>query len=240
VIHDLGTFPYPFADNEFEEIICRHVIEHVPDVLGFVNELHHITKPGGKLKIVTPHYSNPDWATDPTHRNNFNSYSFTCFIPSRTPFPFYTTAELKPLATHVSLANLWRALGLELMDNLDQRWPSMRFTRKYWEFYLSTIFRAKALHFEFEVVKSRVSTESGSGPKNLRRSTSLDEALGLKFQLSYSEPPSFSETLVASEPNIRTITFKLNAVKKGIVFAALTLLAYTLRFGGILEPPRSK
>ena len=43
VIHDLGTFPYPFADNEFEEIICRHVIEHVPDVLGFVNELHRIT-----------------------------------------------------------------------------------------------------------------------------------------------------------------------------------------------------
>ena len=77
VIHDLGTFPYPFADDEFEEIICRHVIEHVPDVLGFVNELHRITKPGGVLKIVTPHYSNPDWATDPTHRNHFNSYSFT-------------------------------------------------------------------------------------------------------------------------------------------------------------------
>ncbi len=47
VIHDLGVFPYPFADNEFEEIICRHVIEHVPDVLGFVNELHRITKSGG-------------------------------------------------------------------------------------------------------------------------------------------------------------------------------------------------
>ena len=55
VIHDLGDFPYPFADDEFEEIICRHVIEHVPDVLRFVNELHRITKPGGKIKIVTPH-----------------------------------------------------------------------------------------------------------------------------------------------------------------------------------------
>jgi SAM-dependent methyltransferase len=154
VIHDLGIFPYPFADDEFEEIICRHVIEHVPDVLGFVNELHRITKPGGKLKIVTPHYSNPDWATDPTHRNHFNSYSLNCFVPSRTPFPFYTTSELKPLKTHVSLANLWRALGLEFMVNLDQRWPSLRFTRKFWEFYLSTLLRGKELTFEFEVIKT--------------------------------------------------------------------------------------
>ena len=106
VIHDLGVFPYPFANDEFDEIVCRHVIEHVPDVLGFVTELHRITKPGGRLKIVTPHYSNPDWATDPTHRNHFNNYSFTCFVPTRTPFPFYTTAELKPVTTHVSLANL--------------------------------------------------------------------------------------------------------------------------------------
>src|SRR4030095_15154613 len=153
VIHDLGVFPYPFNNDEFEEVLCRHVIEHVPDVLAFVNELHRITRPGGRLKIVTPHYSNPDWATDPTHRNHFNSYSLNCFVPSRTPFPFYTDAELKPISTYVSLANLWRALGLEFLVNLDQRWPSFRFTRKFWEFYLSNFLRGKELSFEFEVVK---------------------------------------------------------------------------------------
>jgi len=154
VLHDLGNFPYPFSDNEFETIVCRHVIEHVPDVIGFINELHRITKPGGRLKLLTPHYSNPDWATDPTHRNHFNSYSFTCFIPAETPFPFYTNAELRPVSVHVSLANLWRALGIEFLVNLDQRSPSLRFTRKFWEFYLSNIMRGKELSFEFEVVKS--------------------------------------------------------------------------------------
>ena len=152
VIHDLGNFPYPFESDQFDEIICRHVIEHVPDVLGFVNELHRITKPGGRLKIVTPHYSNPDWATDPTHRNHFNSYSFTCFMPS-SPFPFYTQAELRPVRTHVSLANLWRAIGLEALVNLDQRSPSLRFIRKFWEFYLSSVVRGKELSFELEVIK---------------------------------------------------------------------------------------
>jgi hypothetical protein len=37
--------------------------------------------------------------------------------------------------------------------NLDERWPALRFTRKFWEFYLSTILRGKELWFELEVVK---------------------------------------------------------------------------------------
>jgi SAM-dependent methyltransferase len=161
VIHDLGVVPYPFADNEFDEIISRHVIEHVPDVMAFVTELHRITKPGGHIRIVTPHYSNPDWPTDPTHRNHFNSYSFTCFMPARTPFPFYTDVVLRPLHTHVSLANLWRVLGLQFLVNLDQRWPALRFTRKFWEFYLSSICRGKELQYEFEVIKDY---QSNAGP----------------------------------------------------------------------------
>jgi predicted SAM-dependent methyltransferase len=28
VIHDLDDLPYPFADNSFDEVIGRHVIEH--------------------------------------------------------------------------------------------------------------------------------------------------------------------------------------------------------------------
>lgn len=153
IIHDLGVVPYPFSDNEFDEIVCRHVIEHVPDVMALVTELHRIAKPRGRICILTPHYTNPDWATDPTHRNHFNSYSFNCFVPARTPFPFYTVVELRPIRTYVSLANLWRLLGIEFLTNLDQHWPQLRFLRKFWEFYLSSIMRGKELQFEFEVVK---------------------------------------------------------------------------------------
>src|SRR5258705_10150659 len=120
VIHDLGSIPYPFPDDEFDDIICRHVAEHVPDVMAFVAELHRITRPGGRILIVTPHYSNPDWATDPTHRNHFNSYSFNCFVEDRQLFPFYTDVKLKPIRTYVSLANDWREIGLELLVILDQ------------------------------------------------------------------------------------------------------------------------
>ncbi len=153
VIHDLGKVPYPFEDNEFELVVSRHAIEHVPDVMAFIEELYRITKHGGKINLVTPHYTNPDWATDPTHRNHFNSYSFNSFMPERQVFDFYTDVKLKPLKTYVSLANLWRALGIEFFVNLDQKTPKFRFLRKFWEHYLSFIFRGKELHFEFEVVK---------------------------------------------------------------------------------------
>ena len=158
MIHDLGVLPYPFENDEFDEVVCRHVAEHVPDVMAFVTELFRITRPGGRIKITTPHYSNPDWPTDPTHRNHFNSYSFNCFVEERQVFEFYTEVRLRPVQTYVSLANLWRAFGLELIVNLDQRWPGLRFTRKFWEFYLSYIFRGKELQFEFEVVKDSSNT----------------------------------------------------------------------------------
>lgn len=153
VIHDLGDVPYPFADNEFDLVVSSHSIEHIPDVMAFVEELYRITKNGGRIKIVTPHYTNPDWATDPTHRNHFNSYSFNSFMPERQVFDFYTDVKLKTVRTYVSLANLWRVLGIEFFVNLDQKSPKFRFTRKFWEHYLSFIFRGKELHFEFEVIK---------------------------------------------------------------------------------------
>jgi len=127
VIHNLGDVPYPFTDNEFDEIVCRHVIEHVPDVMAFVTELYRITKPRGSITIITPHYTNPDWPSDPTHRNHFNSYSFRCFVKSHEslgsasdaqplmrpgPFQFYTDVNLRPIRVYVSTASLWRVLGI--------------------------------------------------------------------------------------------------------------------------------
>jgi SAM-dependent methyltransferase len=153
VIHDLGELPYPFEDSEFDEIVSNHVVEHVPDVIAFISELHRITKPGGKIRLLTPHYTNPDWANDPTHRNHINSYTFNTFLPGRQVFDFYTDVQLKPVSCYVSLLGLWKAIGLEFLVNLDQSNYKLRFLRKFWEQYLSYIFRGKEIQFEFEVIK---------------------------------------------------------------------------------------
>jgi len=81
--------------------------------------------------------------------NDSDAHSFM----RQGPFQFYSEVNLQSLRVYVSMANLWCALGIEWLINLDQRWPSLRFTRKFWEFYLSTLFRGKKLSFELEVIK---------------------------------------------------------------------------------------
>ena len=159
VIHDLGEFPYPFPDNHFDEVVGIHVVEHVPDPLRFMEELWRITKPGGLIRLATPHYTNPTWASDLTHRNHLNSYSFECFDHNRQLFDFYTSARLLPVHARVTLANIWRYLGIQMLVNLDNGRPSLRFFRRIWEYYFSSIMRGKDLYFEFEVVKAPFSPE---------------------------------------------------------------------------------
>ena len=159
VIHDLGELPYPFPDNEFDLVVSNHVVEHVPDVMAFITELYRVTHHGGRIKLLTPHYTNPDWANDPTHRNHINSYTFNTFLADRQVFDFYTNVQLKLVSCHVSLLNLWRLLGIQFVVNLDQKAPKFRFLRKFWEHYLSNIFRGKELRFEFEVIKLDLATE---------------------------------------------------------------------------------
>jgi SAM-dependent methyltransferase len=157
VIHDLDDLPYPFENDQFDEVIGRHVIEHVRDPMAVMCELHRITRAGGKVRLVAPHWTNPDFATDLTHRNHLNSYSFRNLTDERAVFPFYTDVRFRQLAVRVSVLNLWKLFGLELLINLDNRFPRMRFVRKFWEQYLNAIARGKELYFELEVIKTVVS-----------------------------------------------------------------------------------
>ncbi|HLG16651.1 MAG TPA: methyltransferase domain-containing protein [Blastocatellia bacterium] len=154
VIHDLDDLPYPFQDDSFDEVIGRHVIEHVRDPMAVMCELHRITRAGGIVRLVAPHWTNPDFATDLTHRNHLNSYSFRNLTDERAVFPFYTDVRFRQRTVRVTLLNLWRACGLEFLINLDGPFPRLRFIRKFWEQYLNAIARGKEIHFELEVVKT--------------------------------------------------------------------------------------
>jgi predicted SAM-dependent methyltransferase len=57
VLCDLNRTPYPFADNTFDRVLALHVIEHVDDVIGTMEEFHRLARPGGTVRIVTPHYT---------------------------------------------------------------------------------------------------------------------------------------------------------------------------------------
>lgn len=44
----------PFEDNFFDYIFCIHVLEHIPDDLKAMRELHRVLKPGGTAFLCVP------------------------------------------------------------------------------------------------------------------------------------------------------------------------------------------
>ena len=153
VIHDLDDLPYPFEADSFDEVIGRHVIEHVKEPMAVMCELHRITRAGGVVKLVAPHWTNPDFATDLTHRNHLNSYSFRNLTEDRAVFDFYTDVRFRQRQVRVSVLNLWKLTGLEFLINLDNKHSQLRFIRKFWEQYLNAFMRGKEIYFELEVIK---------------------------------------------------------------------------------------
>ena len=81
VIHDFEKFPYPFADSSGLHINATHVIEHLSNFFGFMDECHRILSPGGTLYLETPHAANiPLSFGDPTHRLHLIEHSFINYI----------------------------------------------------------------------------------------------------------------------------------------------------------------
>jgi ubiquinone/menaquinone biosynthesis C-methylase UbiE len=48
----------PFADNSFDVVVSCETIEHLPHVQSALNDMHRVTRPGGKLFLTTPNYFN--------------------------------------------------------------------------------------------------------------------------------------------------------------------------------------
>jgi SAM-dependent methyltransferase len=146
VICDLNG-PLPFADNTFHSVRAVHVIEHLHDVMKAMAEIHRVTRSGGTLYLVTPHYTDFISWCDPTHRWHLNSFSFRYFGFIHGERHWYTPLALHQRALHVELARMWKLLGFQWLVN--------RFVwfRRFWEMYLCFIVRGKQMEFTFEVRK---------------------------------------------------------------------------------------
>jgi SAM-dependent methyltransferase len=78
VICDLDR-SLPFRDSSIEETHLDNVIEHVTDIAWLMRELVRVSKPGGILTIITPHFSSLASWRDPTHRYHLSYFSMDHF-----------------------------------------------------------------------------------------------------------------------------------------------------------------
>lgn len=83
-------------DNSVDEYVTSHFLEHVDHFEFLMSEIHRTLKPGGKVKIIVPHFSNPYYYSDYTHKRFFGLYSFDYFSDQNNGFkrkvPVYNTS----------------------------------------------------------------------------------------------------------------------------------------------------
>jgi SAM-dependent methyltransferase len=84
-IVDLASYPWPWENSSFVEIIAQDIIEHLIDTTGFMNECWRVMKFGGKLIIRTPSYDADFAHIDPTHVKFFHLDTWD-FFDSTTDF----------------------------------------------------------------------------------------------------------------------------------------------------------
>lgn len=76
-------------------VFSSHFMEHLPDLKGILNALSRVLMDGGTLHITVPHFSNPHYYSDPTHKTPFGLYTFSYFCKDevfRRKVPNYKVA----------------------------------------------------------------------------------------------------------------------------------------------------
>jgi SAM-dependent methyltransferase len=81
---NLENYPWPWQDNEWDEIRANDVFEHMnADIHTWLSELHRILKIGGILTLRLPAWDNPLSYRDPTHKKVFHEETFDYFDPDK-------------------------------------------------------------------------------------------------------------------------------------------------------------
>lgn len=73
---DLSLFPWVFQDSSCDEVLMNHVLEHLPNTLATVSEIHRILKSGGIFIGKVPFCFSENAFIEPDHVRYFHPQSF--------------------------------------------------------------------------------------------------------------------------------------------------------------------
>lgn len=73
---DLNRDPIPFGDDQFDLVVCSHVLEHLIQPVDFLGECVRVCKPGGLIYVCTPSERSQWLPGMPFAHDKFFSLSF--------------------------------------------------------------------------------------------------------------------------------------------------------------------
>jgi len=141
-------------DNSVDEIRSRHFLEHIENFDTMIRDIHRILKVGGLHFVVVPHFANPYYYSDYTHKRFFGLYSFDYFSKPehqlRRKVPaFYNHVKFRTTRRKIifkspefPLRNLFRSKIIQPIFNLNS------FMQELYEGSFCYTFAPQELEFE--------------------------------------------------------------------------------------------
>jgi len=148
VLADLNRTPYPFRDDTFDAVYAFSVVEHLENFFGVFGELWRILKPGGRVVLLTPHFSNDGSYIDPSHRLHLSLRSFDYFIEGTDLFAsygFYSRTRFRVAERLLMLEPPWN--HVPLLQRAVNRASAI------YERHLCFLIRGRGIYLELEAVK---------------------------------------------------------------------------------------
>lgn len=125
IVSDIARIPEP--DAAFDAVLCVEVLEHVPDPIAALRELHRLLRPEGTLVLTAPFSAFTHFAPYFFH-TGFSEYWYRFHLEALgmeivelTPngnFPAYLTQELRRFP---DMAQRYAGLRLSLLERLASR-----------------------------------------------------------------------------------------------------------------------
>ena len=85
IVGDIGEVLEALPENSISRIEAFHALEHLQDIAGVLARAGAVLKNDGVLEIVVPHFSNPYFYSDYTHKQFFGLYSL-CYLAGGSSF----------------------------------------------------------------------------------------------------------------------------------------------------------
>jgi len=158
IVADLNQ-PLTLLPNDCaEHVFTSHALEHVDNLLLLLSEIHRITRPGGLIEIIVPHFSNPYYYSDPTHVRFFGLYTMNYFVdPDKQPHTrkvetFYSPARFEIESVKIAFYrfNLLDRLFVPFLRYLVNRTPA---AQEWYELRLSRFFPAAEIRYRMRAAK---------------------------------------------------------------------------------------
>jgi SAM-dependent methyltransferase len=115
VVADLEAGLPFLPDRSVDEIHCRSVLEHIENFEHLFAEMVRVLKDSGRACLFVPHFSNPYYYSDYSHKRPFGLYTFYYFAdrehqPRRKVPTFYTDTRVEILSLKLKFRSPVRIL----------------------------------------------------------------------------------------------------------------------------------